>query len=86
MSLVERDLAAVWHPASHFADHERLPPIPIAGAKGVMLQTADGRSLIDGISSWWTCLHGHGHPAIVGAITEQAQRLDHVMLAGFTHE
>lgn len=86
MSLVERDLAAVWHPASHFADHARLPPVPVASARGVYLETADGRRLLDGISSWWTCLHGHGHPAIVGAITEQAQRLDHVMLAGFTHE
>lgn len=86
MSLVERDLAAVWHPASHFVDHERLPPVPIASAQGVMLKTSDGRTLIDAISSWWTCLHGHGHPAIVAAITEQAQRLDHVMLAGFTHE
>lgn len=86
MSLVERDLAVLWHPASHFADHARLPPVPITGASGVYLHTADGKRLIDGIASWWTCLHGHGHPAIVGAITEQAQRLDHVMLAGFTHE
>ena len=86
MSLVERDLASVWHPASHFADHERLPPVPVTSAKGVYLEAAGGRRLIDGISSWWTCLHGHGHPAIVEAITTQAQRLDHVMLAGFTHE
>ncbi len=86
MDLVERDLAAVWHPASHFADHARLPPVAITGASGVYLHTADGRRLIDGISSWWTCLHGHGHPAIVEAITGQVHRLDHVMLAGFTHE
>jgi adenosylmethionine-8-amino-7-oxononanoate aminotransferase len=86
MSLVERDLASVWHPASHFADHERLPPVPVTSARGVYLETVDGRRLIDGISSWWTCLHGHGNPAIVEAITTQAQRLDHVMLAGFTHE
>lgn len=86
MSLVERDLASVWHPASHFADHARLPPVPVTSAQGVYLESADGRRLIDGISSWWTCLHGHGHPAVVEAITSQAQRLDHVMLAGFTHE
>jgi len=86
MSLVERDLAAVWHPASHFADHARLPPVPVTKAHGVYLEMPDGTQLIDGISSWWTCLHGHGHPAIVDAITTQAQRLDHVMLAGFTHE
>ncbi len=86
MDLVERDLAAVWHPASHFADHARLPPVPITGARGVYLHTADGRRLIDGISSWWTCLHGHGHPAMAEAIAKQVGSLDHVMLAGFTHE
>ncbi|MEM6292143.1 MAG: adenosylmethionine--8-amino-7-oxononanoate transaminase [Myxococcota bacterium] len=85
MSLVERDLGVLWHPATHFADHERLPPVPIERAQGAFLHTLDGRALIDGISSWWTCLHGHGHPAIVEAITRQAQTLDHVMLAGFTH-
>ncbi len=86
MTLVDRDLEVVWHPASHFADHERLPPLPIARAEGTYLYTADGRRILDGISSWWTCLHGHGHPAIVDAITEQVRTLDHVMLAGFTHE
>ncbi len=86
MSLVERDLAVLWHPATHFADHDRLPPIAIAGAQGCELVTTDGRRILDAISSWWTCLHGHGHPAIADAIAKQVATLDHVMLAGFTHE
>jgi adenosylmethionine-8-amino-7-oxononanoate aminotransferase len=86
MSLVERDLRVVWHPATHFSDHDRLPPLPVAEAQGVWLTLDDGRRILDGISSWWTCLHGHGHPAMVEAITAQVRRLDHVMLAGFTHE
>lgn len=84
--LVDRDLAVLWHPATHFRDQARLPPLPIARAEGCWLHTPDGRAILDAVSSWWTCLHGHGHPTIVRAVTEQIQRLDHVMLAGFTHE
>ena len=86
MDLVERDLAVLWHPATHFADNDRLPPLPIDRAEGVHLVTTDGRRILDAISSWWTCLHGHGHPVIRDAIAKQIERLDHVMLAGFTHE
>lgn len=85
MGLVERDLQVLWHPATHFSDQARLPPLPVAGAKGSHLQLDDGREILDAISSWWTCLHGHGHPAIAEAISSQVRRLDHVMLAGFTH-
>lgn len=85
-SLVERDLRVLWHPATHFVDQDRLPPLPIERARGVWLTTSDGRQILDGISSWWTCLHGHGHPELVATIREQVERLDHVMLAGFTHE
>lgn len=84
--LVARDLRVLWHPATHFADHARLPPIAITRAEGAWLTTADGDRILDAISSWWTCLHGHRHPAIVAALREQLDRLDHVMLAGFTHE
>lgn len=85
-SLVDRDLEVIWHPATHFCDLQALPPLPIASARGVWLHTTDGRRILDAISSWWTCLHGHGHPRIVAAVREQIERLDHVMLAGFTHE
>lgn len=84
--LVARDLDVLWHPATHAADHERLPPLPIASAQGSWLTTHGGERVLDAISSWWTSLHGHGHPAIRAAIREQVDRLDHVMLAGFTHE
>jgi adenosylmethionine-8-amino-7-oxononanoate aminotransferase len=62
------------------------PPIRVTKAEGVYLYTDDGRRLIDGISSWWVNLHGHGHPAIVSAIAAQAAQIDHVLLAGFTHD
>jgi adenosylmethionine-8-amino-7-oxononanoate aminotransferase len=56
------------------------------GAEGVDYLLADGRRVLDGISSWWCNLHGHGHPRLVGALERQAGKLDHVMFAGFTHE
>ncbi len=74
----------IWHPFTQEALDP--PPIRIAKAEGVYLYTDDGRRLIDGISSWWVNLHGHGHPAIMAAIAEQTCRLDHVLLAGFSHE
>lgn len=84
--LVARDARVLWHPATHFTDLDRLPVTPIESARGVWLTTTDGQRILDGIGSWWTSIHGHGHPAIVEAITAQVQRLDHVMFAGFTHE
>jgi adenosylmethionine---8-amino-7-oxononanoate aminotransferase len=74
----------IWHPFTQEALDP--PPIRITKAEGVHLYTDDGRKLIDGISSWWVNLHGHGHPAIVAAIAEQAAKVDHVLLAGFTHD
>ena len=74
----------IWHPFTQEALDP--PPIRITKAEGVYLYTDDGRWLIDGISSWWVNLHGHGHPAIVSAIAEQAAKVDHVLLAGFTHD
>ena len=84
--LEARDARVLWHPATHFRDLESLAPIVVRGAEGCELLTPEGRRILDGISSWWTCLHGHGHPAIVEAIARQAAQLDHVMFAGFTHE
>ena len=76
-------ISPVWHPFTQPA----LDPLPlnIRRAEGVNLETADGRRVIDAISSWWVTLHGHAHPAIAAAIAEQAARLEHVLLAGFTH-
>ncbi|MCA9688071.1 MAG: adenosylmethionine--8-amino-7-oxononanoate transaminase [Myxococcales bacterium] len=76
----------MWHPATHFRDLERAPPIAVERAQGSWLFDHKGRPVLDAISSWWTCLHGHGHEAIVAAVVGQVTRLDHVMFAGFTHE
>jgi adenosylmethionine-8-amino-7-oxononanoate aminotransferase len=74
----------VWHP---FTQHVLEPEmLPIARAEGAWLETGDGRRIFDGISSWWVITHGHRHPKIVRAIQEQADRLDQVIFAGFTHE
>ncbi len=72
----------IWHPFTPASDPL---PIRVKKAEGVYLYTEDGRRIIDGISSWWVNVHGHGHPAIVAAIAEQAARIDHVLLAGFTN-
>ncbi|RMG97241.1 MAG: aminotransferase class III-fold pyridoxal phosphate-dependent enzyme, partial [Deltaproteobacteria bacterium] len=75
----------LWHPATHFADADVLPPRPIVRAAGAYLFDVDGRAILDAISSWWTALHGHCHPRIVRAVQDQVAVLDHVMFAGFTH-
>nr|MDP9148304.1 aminotransferase class III-fold pyridoxal phosphate-dependent enzyme [Acidobacteriota bacterium] len=74
----------IWHP---FTNATLDPdPIPIVRAEGVFLYTSDGRQIIDAISSWWVNLHGHGNSKIAAAISQQAQKLEHVIMAGFTHE
>jgi adenosylmethionine---8-amino-7-oxononanoate aminotransferase len=83
--LAQRDLRVVWHPCSQMKDHEWLPMIPIARGEGVWLHGYDGRRYLDAISSWWVNLFGHVNPRISAAVTEQLGRLEHVMLAGFTH-
>ena len=84
--IVARSLAAVWHPCTQMKQHERFPLVPVARASGAWLEDFEGRRLVDGVSSWWVNLLGHSHPQIVAAIADQASRLDHAMLAGFTHE
>lgn len=74
-----------WHPFTQARDAEAFPPLVIDRAKGVFLYDAQGRRYYDTISSWWTNLHGHGHPALTRALHRQAKRLDHVNFSGFTH-
>ncbi len=74
----------VWHP---FTQHGLQEPIPlVTGAEGAVLHTADGRRIVDAISSWWVTTHGHNHPRIIAAIRDQAERLDQIIFAGWTHE
>ncbi len=84
--IAARDLAVVWHPCTQMKDHERLPLVPIARGEGVWLYDFDGKRYLDGISSWWVNLFGHANPRINQAVREQLDRLEHVLLAGFTHE
>lgn len=83
-----RSLAHVWQPCTQMQDHDngQLPLIPIARADGVWLEDFDGKRYLDAVSSWWTNLWGHRHPAIVAALKDQLDTLDHVIFAGFTHE
>jgi adenosylmethionine-8-amino-7-oxononanoate aminotransferase len=78
------DRKNIWHPFTSL--QQESDPILITSAKGVYLNTADGRQILDAISSWWVNLHGHAHPHIAKAIGEQAAKLEHVIFAGFTHE
>ncbi|SFU62998.1 adenosylmethionine-8-amino-7-oxononanoate aminotransferase [Polaromonas sp. YR568] len=85
-SMTQRSLRHVWHPCTQMKLHEAHPPVPIARAEGVWLHDFEGRRYLDGISSWWVNLFGHGHPHIKAALRDQLDTLDHVMLAGFTHQ
>ncbi|MDH7640768.1 adenosylmethionine--8-amino-7-oxononanoate transaminase [Sphingomonas oryzagri] len=74
----------VWHP---FTQHGLNEPIPLVErSEGAALYTADGRRIVDAVSSWWVTTHGHRHPRIVAAIQEQAAKLDQIIFAGWTHE
>jgi len=84
--LLKRSLAAVWHPCTQMKSHEWLPLVPVARAAGCWLYDADGRRYLDAISSWWVNLFGHCHPHINAALADQLGRLEHVLLAGFSHE
>ncbi len=76
------DHAHVWHPyaPAHTTN------LPVTATDGIHLRLADGRRVIDAMSSWWAAVHGHGHPALVAAATEQIGRMSHVMFGGLTHE
>ncbi|QRM19299.1 adenosylmethionine--8-amino-7-oxononanoate transaminase [Dechloromonas sp. TW-R-39-2] len=87
-----RSQAAVWHPCTQMQHHAQtaspshLPLVPIARGSGAWLYDFDGKRYLDGISSWWTNLFGHANPRINAALRDQLETLEHVMLAGFTHQ
>src|SRR5579863_642430 len=82
--LLALDAAHVWHPYSPMP--AALPPLPVVSASGVRLTLADGRRLIDGMSSWWCAVHGYRNPSLDAALRAQLERMAHVMFGGLTHE
>lgn len=78
------DHAHVWHPFTSLKESE--PPLLIDSAKGMYLHTADGKKILDAVSSWWVNIHGHSNEYIAEALYKQALKLEHVIFAGFTHE
>lgn len=85
-TLLQRDLSVLWHPCTQMKDHEWMPLIPIKRGEGVWLEDFDGNRYLDAISSWWVNVLGHANPRINEAIKKQLDTLEHVILAGFSHE
>ena len=83
---VNRSLRSVWHPCTQMQHHETVPLIPVSHGRGAWLYDHDGKRYLDAISSWWVNLFGHANPVINAALKDQLDRLEHAMLAGFTHE
>ncbi|MDO9218446.1 MAG: aminotransferase class III-fold pyridoxal phosphate-dependent enzyme, partial [Lacisediminimonas sp.] len=83
---VARSLDSVWHPCTQMQHHETMPLVALARGQGAWLFDHDGRRYLDAISSWWVNLFGHANGRINAALVDQLQRLEHAMLAGFTHE
>ena len=81
--LLDLDAAHVWHPYSGV--EPAYPLFPVVGASGVALELADGRQLLDGMSSWWSAIHGYRHPHMDAALKAQIDTMSHVMFGGLTH-
>ncbi|MGH1353445.1 MAG: aminotransferase class III-fold pyridoxal phosphate-dependent enzyme, partial [Methyloligellaceae bacterium] len=82
-NIIDLDRRHVWHP---YTQHQtERDPVEVTHGDGAVLFDAEGQKIVDMISSWWTCIHGHAHPEINRALSEQASRVAHVMFSGFTH-
>lgn len=83
-TIIKQDRQVLWHPYS--AIGTAAPIYPVASAAGVRLKLMDGSELIDGMSSWWSAIHGYNHPQINAALNKQIQTVSHVMFGGLTHQ
>ena len=83
---VARSLKSVWHPCTQMQHHETVPLVAVSHGRGAWLYDHDGKRYLDAISSWWVNLFGHANPRINAELKDQLDRLEHAMLAGFTHE
>ena len=84
VDLLAFDREHLWHPYTSMTDP--VPARSVVGAEGCRLHLADGRHVVDGMSSWWAAIHGYRHPALDRAATEQLESMAHVMFGGLTHE
>ena len=82
--IVDIDQQHVWHP--YAAMPNAVPCFPVKRARGVEIELTDGRTLIDGMSSWWAAIHGYNHPKLNLAATRQMEQMSHIMFGGLTHE
>jgi adenosylmethionine-8-amino-7-oxononanoate aminotransferase len=82
--LTARDLAVFWHPCSQMRDYQDFPPLEVTGARGARIRLADGREILDAISSWWCKALGHGHPRVAAALRAQLDAFEHVITANTT--
>lgn len=83
-NLLERDRNFIWHPYSSTRSKQAI--FPVQSANGVRIKLTDGRELIDGMSSWWSAIHGYNHPVMNQAISDQLQDMAHIMFGGLTHQ
>lgn len=83
--LIEKDLKYIWHPDTQMKDFENEDPIIIERGKGIYVWDIEGNKYIDAVASWWVNTLGHSHPRLNKALSNQAEKIEHILLAGFSH-